>query len=113
VSVRRTLPSGEWVELVPRLNHAQMRRIRSAKGTADLAAEGLCAMVTAWCARDADGRDIPCPSPSVDGIPVSAVDPMPEDVFAEFAQMAVDLLQEQPDPKGSAGTLTTSPQAQP
>lgn len=111
--MRVELEGGEWVEIVTRLNHAQLRRIRRAASDPELDSltEGVCAMVTGWLLHDTDGHEVPCPTPTVEGIPSEALDTIPADVVAVFGAAALEAAGGQPDPKGSDATSSASPPA--
>jgi hypothetical protein len=102
--VRYTLPNGDWVDLVERLNYAQARRINMAGATPDAAGTIVAAMVTNWALRDVDEQPIDFPGAGPEGVPLDALSRIPFDVFQEIGIKAADLLPGQPDPKGSAGT---------
>jgi hypothetical protein len=104
------LDGGEWVEFTPRLNHAQLRRIRKAASDESLDAfsEGTCAMVRGWLLHDIDGRVVECPPPAVDGIPVEALDNLPADVVVTIGTRALEIAGGQPDPKGSGARSPSS-----
>ena len=105
------LPDGEWVEFTSTLNHAQMRRIRRASSdpALDSFTEGVCAMITGWHLRDVDGQEVPCPVPSVDGIPSDALDTLPAVLVADVGARALEIAGGQPDPKGSTPRSSNSP----
>jgi hypothetical protein len=98
---RYTLANGDWIDLTTVLNHAQMRRLRAARGTDEVAAEGVAAMAVAWAIRDVDGQPIEFPGAGVDGVPVAALDRFPEPVFVEIAERAADILNAEPDPNAT------------
>jgi hypothetical protein len=102
--VRYTLPNGDWVDLVERLNYAQARRINMAGATPDAAGTIVAAMVTNWALRDVDEQPIDFPGAGPEGVPLDALSRIPFDVFQEIGIRAADILPGQPDPKGSAGT---------
>lgn len=106
---RLTLPNGDWVDLVDRMNYAQRRRIMAASGTPDIAGEGVAALIVNWSLRGLDDQPIPFPGADVDGIPSDALYPVPADVFDLIAEKAVSIFNG-PDPKGSS---ETSPSSQP
>jgi hypothetical protein len=114
VNRRLDLPNGDWVDMTPRLNYAQRRRIMAAETTIAQAEEGVCAMVAGWALRDVDDQAIPFPERAVDGIAVEALATIPGDTFDLMAGFAADLIMEgYPDPKGSAGRSTGSQPASP
>lgn len=104
--MRYTLPNGDWVDLVERLNYAQARRIAEAGD--ERAGALVAAMVTNWAIRDVDGEPIAFPELRDDGIPIESIARMPFDSFQLIGSAAVDLLPGQPDPKGSSGTSPSS-----
>lgn len=110
---RHPLDGGEWIELVDRLNHAQMRRIRRAAVDVELDSltEGVCAMVTGWLVHDVDGREVPFPALAAEGIASDGLDPLPAETVVAMGLIAVKVAGGQPDPKGSDATSSGSPPA--
>ena len=108
--MRLDLPDGEWVELTPRLNHAQLRRIRRAAADPELDSfsEGTCAMIRGWLLHDVDGHLVECPPPAVDGIAVEALDNLPAEVVVRIGTRALEIAGGQPDPKGSGARSRSS-----
>jgi len=93
VTERITLPNGDWVDVVERLNHAQYSRIRKAESLGlDRVDEGICAMVIGWALRDVDDKAIPFPELGRGGIPNEALDLIPIDSFVVIATEAAKLL---------------------
>lgn len=103
---RVTLPGGDWVDLVTRLNHAQLRRIRQAAASPDQDSltEGVAAMCSNWSVRDVDGADIPYPGGGPEGVPSEALDRFPADVVVAVARRAAEIAAGGPDPNGSTAT---------
>jgi hypothetical protein len=104
------LPDGQYVDLVDRLNHAQMRRIRRAAGDDELdgLTEGVAAMVTGWSLKDVEGTVVPFPTLGVDGVPSGALDTLPADLMLIVGVEALTIANGAPDPKGSGGASPPS-----
>ena len=108
--MRLDLPDGEWVEFTPRLNHAQLRRIRKAAADPEMDSftEGTCALIRAWFLHDVDGRVVECPPPAVDGIAPEALDNLPAELVVTIGTRALEIAGGQPDPKGSRARSRSS-----
>ena len=108
---RLALPNGDWVDLVTRLNHAQMRRIRTAARSEDLDSltEGIAAMAANWSLRDVDGAEIPFPGAGPDGVAAPALDRIPADVTTVIGKRATELAAGGPDPNGLTARSGDSP----
>jgi hypothetical protein len=102
---RFELPNGDWIDLATRLNYAQAKRLNATIGDAAEAGGTMVAVLaTAWALRDVDDQPIEFPGREVDGIPIEAIGRIPFDHFQLIVTEVADLLGEEPDPKGTAGT---------
>jgi hypothetical protein len=106
---RLTLPNGDWVDFVDRLNYAQARRSLGAKGTPDQAATLIASLVTGWALRDVNDQPIPLPAVDADGVPLSALDLVPFDVFQQMGIAASKVAISEKDPKDTSGPSLGSP----
>ena len=111
--MRVSLPAGDWVDLVDRINHAQYRRVkRAAAGdkpdSVELETETVAALAANWSLHDVAGREIPFPGGTAEGVAAAALDTWPYEAVIEAFAAAAKVIQGVPDPNATAASSDTS-----